>query len=103
MSRTRLELQEELEEVLGSRNVYYRPPESVKIKYPCIIYDRDNDRIRFADDGRYLSHKRYSLTVIDPDPDSKIPESILEHFRMCSHVRSYTSNNLNHDVLNLYY
>lgn len=35
---TRLELQNKLEELLGSRHVYFQPPESVKMEYPAIKY-----------------------------------------------------------------
>ena len=34
----RLDLQALLEDLLGSRNVYYQPPESVKMNYPAIVY-----------------------------------------------------------------
>jgi len=31
---TRLELQNLLENILGSRNVYFQPPENLKLNYP---------------------------------------------------------------------
>ena len=34
----RLDLQALLEDLLGSRNVYYQPPESDKMNYPAIVY-----------------------------------------------------------------
>ena len=34
----RNDLQKLLVEVLGSKNVYFQPPESVKMKYPAIVY-----------------------------------------------------------------
>ena len=37
----RLELQSELEKILGSRNVYYQPLPSLKLQYPCIVYERN--------------------------------------------------------------
>ena len=40
MAKTRLELQSVLEQTLGSRNVYFQPPASVKMKYPAIVYER---------------------------------------------------------------
>ena len=36
----RLQLHEELCSVLGSRNVYFQPPETIKLTYPCIIYSK---------------------------------------------------------------
>jgi len=44
----RLELQEVLESLLGSRNVYFQPPLNLKMNYPCIIYKRDDAETEFA-------------------------------------------------------
>ena len=41
---TRIELQSKLEELLGSRQVYYQPPETVKMEYPAIVYSKSNIR-----------------------------------------------------------
>ena len=50
MSR-RLKLQEKLEELLESRNVYYQPPESKKMDYPAIRYNKQSSDKRAADDA----------------------------------------------------
>lgn len=98
----RLDLQLLLETVLGSRNVYYQPPESVKMKYPAIVYGLDNIDNTFANDGVYLSKRRYSVTVIDEDPDSEIIGKIAT-LPTCVYSKHYESDNLNHDVFILYY
>ena len=100
---TRLELHEELCHILGSRNVYFQPPESVKMNYPCIKYSRSGMDHKRANDRLYLNTDRYEVIVIDKNPDSVFPDMILEYFPMCSFDREYTSNNLNHYVLTLYY
>ena len=100
---SRLNLHEELCEILGSRNVYYQPPESVKMRYPCIKYSRSGINQRHANDKSYNNTNRYEIIVIDLDPDSVIPDKILEHFKMCSFDRGYVSDNLNHNVYTLYY
>ena len=51
--RTRLELQSFLEEILGSRNVYFQPPTSFKMEYPAIVYARKNIINTFADNNVY--------------------------------------------------
>lgn len=99
----RLELHEKLCDILGSRNVYFQPPESVKIKYPCIIYSLSNLNIKYADNNIYGHKNRYTVTVVDKDPDSSIHEDILYNFKYCSFDRGFTSDNLNHRVLTLYY
>lgn len=100
---SRLNLQTELEEILGSRNVYFQPPESLKMKYPCIRYSLAGMVSRHADNRIYSNTKRYEVTVIDHDPDSDIYEKILDKFEMCSFDRSYVADNLNHKTLTLYY
>ena len=99
---TRLELQLLLESILGSRNVYFQPPETVKMSYPCIVYQRNNEVSLFADNLPYLHDKQYILTVIDKNPDSIIPDKIAKLPR--SHYdHHFTADNLNHDVFTIYY
>ena len=100
---SRLKLHEELCEILGSRYVYFQPPESLKLKYPCVIYSRSNPSKRNANDTMYMSTNKYEGIVIDHDPDSEIPDKIVEHFPMCTLDRVYTSDNLNHFSFTLYY
>ena len=99
----RLELHEKLCEILGSRNVYFQPSESVKLVYPCIIYSLSTLNIKYADNHIYSHRDRYSVTVVDRDPDSKIYEDVLYGFQYCSFDRPFTSDNLNHKVLTLYF
>lgn len=98
----RLELHEKLCEILGSRNVYFQPPEKLVMEHPCIVYKRIKPNVKFANNGLYFNKKAYSVITIDPDPDSDIPDKILS-LPLCSFDRHYTSDNLNHDVYNLYY
>ena len=99
----RLELQSKLEGLLGSRNVYYQPPESVKMRYPAIKYSKTNIDTRYASDKVYKMKDCYELIVIDPKPDNSLIKILLEEFQYCSFVRHYIADNLNHDVLRLYY
>lgn len=99
----RLDLHEELCTLLGSRNVYFQPPASVKMKYPCIRYSSDGFDVVRADDKVYRYVKRYEGVIIDPNPDSITPEFMLMHFPMCDIGSSYTADNLNHYPFTLYY
>ena len=98
----RLELSALLRDTLSSDNVYFQPPETVKMKYPAIVYSLDNIQNIHADDGVYLSHRRYSVTLIDKNPDSPTVER-LSALPMCQFNRHYTSDNLNHFVFTLYF
>lgn len=99
----RQKLHEELCEVLGTRNVYFQPPESVKLAYPCILYSLSNVPTWRADDRIYFHKNRYSLTVVSRDPDSKVHEKLMEHFKFCSFDRAYVADNLYHKALSLHY
>jgi hypothetical protein len=98
----RLELHEKLCQVLGSRHVYYQPPENLKMQYPCIVYERSRIDPRFADNRPYSLSKRYSVTVIDQDPDSEIPDR-LAAFPLCTFDRPFTTEDLHHSVFTMYY
>lgn len=98
----RLELQALLETILGSRNVYYQPPAQYKMSYPCIVYQRDNVKTDFADNKPYSLDNRYEITIIDRDPDSLIP-GMIARLPSSSFSRRFTSDQLNHDVYNLYF
>ena len=93
----RLKLQTLLEELLGSRNVYFQPPASIKMKYPAIVYGLEDIENAFANDRVYLSKRKYLITVIDEDPDSEIVEKVSQ-LPACRFNRHFESDNLNHDV-----
>lgn len=97
----RLYLHEKLCEILGSRNVYFNPSESVKISYPSIIYSLSAIKNSLADNIKYSSRKRYLVILVDKNPDSiyvnKINEITLGFFD-----RSYTVNNLYHFAFYVY-
>lgn len=98
----RLELDSILRTVLGSSNVYFQPPSNLQMKYPCIVYERDNTWDEYANNKLYAHMKRYQVTVIDRNPDSEIPE-VLKTLTYCGFLRHFTADNLNHDVYQLYY
>lgn len=102
MARSRLELQAKLEELLGLKHVYYQPPENNKMEYPAIRYSLSDIESKYADDIKYSNFKRYEIVVIDEMPDNKVIERILE-LPLSSYDRHYVSDNLNHDLLILYY
>lgn len=98
----RLELHQILTDVLGSKNVYFQPPASVKLVYPCIIYRYETGDTQFADDLPYIFVRKYQIQVIDPNPDTEIPDKIVQLPR-CLNDRNYTADNLNHYTFNIYY
>ena len=98
----RLELQTILCDILGSQNVYYQPPETIKMKYPAIVYERQRIINDYANNDVYRQKTPYTVTVIDRDPDSDISVK-LSKLPLCRYDRHFTNDNLNHDVFTLYY
>lgn len=99
---TRQDLQNLFEEILGSKNVYYQPPETIKLKYPCIIYSLSDIYTQNADDMHYMMQKVYNISVISRDPDNTLAESVMKLPRT-RFDRRYVADNLYHDILTLYY
>ena len=98
----RLNLQTTLENILGSRNVYYQPPEAVKMQYPAIVYFRNSIENNHANDSVYNQNVSYEIIVIYKDPDSEIPLAVSQ-LPLCKFNRRYTADNLYHDVFTLYF
>lgn len=99
---SRLKLHDEFETILGSKNVYYQPPASMHLKFPCIVYKKRAMDSQYADNRAYIHKQSYTVTVIDKDPDSEIPARIAE-MKLCRSENCFCVNNLYHDVFVLYY
>lgn len=103
MARPREELQTVLEQVLGTRSVYFQPPESFKLKYPCIIYELNRIRQIKSNNSTYLKQKQYTVTIIDEDCDTELPDKLMEKLTYCQFDRRFVSDNLYHDVFTVYF
>ena len=99
----RLSLHAKLIQLLGSNNVYFQPPESIKLTYPCIVYRRSSGDTKFSNDMPYLYTQAYELTLIDKNPDSSYVKAIATGFPMIRYNRHYINDNLNHDVFTIYF
>ena len=99
---SRLELQKELENILGNRNVYFQPPETIKISYPAVVYSIEDLPVRHADNGVYSLRRKYSVTYIDKNPDNENTAKIAM-MPACRFNQFYRSENLNHWNFSLYY
>lgn len=98
----RIELHSLLEELLGNSNVYYQPPEATKMKYDAIRYSKKSIMSTHADNSKYLMRDCYELIVISRLPDNPVIKKLLA-LPYCSYDRHYVADNLNHDVLTIYY
>lgn len=94
----RRKLHEELCEILGSRRVYYDPPNGTELEYPVILYERSRNRPFWANDGLYLNMTAYTVTLIRQDDDDDFLDKLLKR-RYTSFDRSFVASNLHHDVV----
>lgn len=102
MARSRVELDRILRSTLGSNNVYFDPPESFKLKYPCIVYSLSGHSEVFADDSHYYGMKRYTLDYITQDADDPMADT-LDELRYCRLNRPYTADGLFHFAYEIYF
>lgn len=102
MAKNRIELHKKLCDILGSKNCYFSPPANIQMSYPCIVYNKVSTDVFYADNKAYQKFDVYMITVVDRDPDSKIPDHLSE-LKHCREDRNYISDGLNHFVFTLYY
>lgn len=98
----RLELHSVLQELLGSSNVYYQPPESIKMQYDAIRYSKKTVDSKYANDRKYSMIDCYEVIVISRLPDNPVIKKLLS-LPYCSYDRHYVADNLHHDVLTIYW
>ena len=98
----RLELHSVLQELLGSSNVYYQPPESIKMQYDAIRYSKKTIDSKYANDRKYSMIDCYEVIVISRLPDNPVIKKLLS-LPYCSYDRHYVAENLHHDVLTIYW
>ena len=99
---SRLELQDLLETIIGNQNVYFNPPESLIMNYPGIKYNISKIPTLKASNKTYKITFCYSVTLMSTLPNEALLIKML-NLPMCSFDRHYTSDGLNHDVLQLYF
>lgn len=99
----RYKLQDELEDILGSKNVYFQPPESIRMNYPAIVYSRRIGHRSYADNHSYIWLSAYEVTVISMDPDFIVDLNLPDKFQYCRSDRHFVVDNLHHDVFIIYY
>lgn len=99
----RLDLQSDLEVLMEGNMVKFQPPPKDRLAYPCIVYNLNNGLTRFAGNMPYTFTRRYSLTLIDRNPDSIFVERLAMSFPMITLDRTFTTEGLHHWVYTLYY
>ena len=72
------------------------------MNYPAIVYRLDDVDKTYANDGVYLSNRRYAVVVIDKDPDTNLVQKVT-NLPMSRFDRHFKKDNLNHYIFNVYF
>lgn len=97
------ELRGLLQDTLDCGQIYYQPPENVRMQYPAIVYKQNTMNVRYANDRSYHIRDEYQVIAISDDPESPLPRAIQEHFSLCAPGRKYMADNLYHFPFTIYY
>lgn len=103
MARDRKELSPIFKSILGNKNVYYQSPGPNLMKYPCIVYALDKRDTDYANNTIYADRNHYTVTLITQGPDNDALIDAIIRLPYCSHDRRFISENLYHDVFDLFY
>lgn len=99
---SRQKLQKEFETLLGSRNVYYQPPNNIVMQYDAIRYSSTTPKVIHANNMKYLKLKCYDGIVISKKPDPEVVEKIMD-LPYTSFGSPYVADNLYHYPFTIYY
>lgn len=102
MAKTRKELQSALEGITGVNKVYFQPPESIRLEYPCIVYSIKNHGFNHANDDKYIGVDKYEAVLIQKTYNESLIKSILR-MKFCSHDAEYLNDNLYHDAFTIFW
>ena len=98
------ELYEILQGIMGdSGRAYYQPPENLKLSYPCIVFERSNALIDYADNNPYQITKRYTITLMTKTADNDEFVDQLLNLPMCTYDRQFITEGIVHDVFSIYF
>lgn len=84
-------------------NIYFQPPESIKLSFPCIIYGRGEIDAKYADDKMYVGKRAYNVQIISRDPECTLAETLMMNISGCKSTGLSVIDNLYHDNLTIYY
>lgn len=99
MDERRLKIHNWLCDILGSNNVYYQPPESVKMQYDAIRYKLTGIPTKNADNNVYTKNLKYEIIYIHKQINDDVIDKLSD---IGSYNTTYIKDNLYHDVFTIY-
>ena len=102
MTSKELKLDRLMRDTLGSDYVYFQPPESVSMFYPCVVWNLAKLPVVYADDKAYLKNPKYVIRYISPDPDDPMRDTLVDVLGVPI-IQVYCKDGLYHFIYELYY
>lgn len=84
-----------MEECGEQPHLYFQPPESVKMEYPCIVYHLRTMTAQYADNRPYTLAIGFDVTYISRSPTSEVPTRLAKE-PLFGFDRYYRADNLHH-------
>lgn len=75
--KTKEEVGDLLESILGNNRVYFQEPPNTGMKYPCIVYKFDRFNRRNADNKPYIMTGRWIIHHMYKNPKYDLKEKML--------------------------
>jgi hypothetical protein len=103
MAKTIFDLRTMLVSILPQDCIcYIQPPGDESLSYPCVMIDRNKNKIRHANNDNYLKFKDYTITYIYYDIDDPVVDTLTD-LPYCELDRHFKSDNLYHSVFTIFY
>lgn len=95
--KTKDEIGDLLEEVLGSKRVYFQAPPNTGMKYPCIVYKFTRFNTQYADNKPYVVTGRWDIHHMYKDPSSDLKETFHLDVPFCEFDRRIITDGVYND------
>ena len=99
--KSRIEIQEMLENIIGNSNVYFQEPPNTGMKYPCIVYRFSRFNQNNADNIPYLVTGRWEIHHMYKSIKNDLKEKIIFGVPFCSFDRRVINDGVYNDFYTL--
>ena len=83
-------------------NVYFTPPENIKINYPACIVTREDLSVHRANNNLYIISIGYKLVYVSKSEADDVFIKVLNNFNYSNFRTEYKVNGLYHKVFIVY-
>ncbi len=97
----REDLQKMLEEILGSKNVYFQAPPNTGMKYPAIVYSFERFKRRDADNLPYILTGQWQITHMYKSIKNDLKERFIFEIPCCAFDRRMVVDGIYHDYYSI--